>query len=198
MTKEPVIEPKVPSEPLEPVERLLAEYHQCNEGYNSRDYIAQDEFSKLIQSFSILLAILLGVNLFGQINPTLRLFIAGTLGLLGLFVFVSMLLDIEGACSCKVALRRRAQEIEEAIPGDVPEIWNIIDSRDRFFEEGPMKKRIKRVKKKGVIRPEIRETERETEGILFVNASRLVVILWILIVIAVMIWGGKIPAKALQ
>lgn len=164
------------------IRRLLFEYEQCNEGYNSRDVIAADEFSKLTQIFFVFLTLLLTTNILASIDNLIRVFFALVIGILGFISFVSLLLDMEGAVSCKVALRRRAFEIEDLIgQGGTPILWKTIEERDlRFFEELALKKR------------EWKKKEKETEGYLFVLGGRLFIFLWLIIVITVIVWGNVI------
>jgi hypothetical protein len=164
------------------IRRLLFEYEQCNEGYNSRDLIAADEFSKLTQIFFVFLTLLLTTNILASIDNFLRVFFVLVIGTLGFISFLSLLLDMEGAVSCKVALRRRAFEIEDLIAqSGSPVLWKTIEERDlRFIEELTLKKR------------EWKKKEKETEGLLFVLGGRLFIFLWIIIVITVLVWGNVI------
>jgi hypothetical protein len=172
-------------------EGLLHEYAQCNEFYNSRDAIAGDIFSKLIQSFSAFSAILVAINIFGRLPAPIYLGIVGAIGLFGLVSFISMMLDMEGACSVKVAARLRAQQIEaqlEQLGG--PRLWHEIADRRVFFEE----RLLKLSKLEGGDSPAsgvaTRRQEKETEGLLFVFGARLAVILWTVLVVLIIISPG--------
>jgi hypothetical protein len=172
------------------IEKLLREYEQCIQSYNSRDYIAEDEFSKLIQSFAFFLAILLGINFLASVNSIFKYAIGSVLGLMGLVSFVSYLLDLQGTCSAKVAVRKRAREIEELLPGfAAPRIWQTIDERRLFYEERVLK-RIKINPIAVVTKQGIWERERETEGSLFVWSARLIVVLWLVVAIAIVATGA--------
>jgi hypothetical protein len=184
----------------EKYEALLVEYAQCNEFYNSRDAIAGDIFSKLIQSFSAFSAILVAINIFGKLPAAIYLGIVGAIGLFGLVSFVSMMLDMEGACSVKVAARLRAQQIEEVLASaGGPRLWHEIAERRVFFEE----RLLKLSKLEGGTTPEgpggvtepvaglpVSRQEKETEGTLFVFGARLAVLLWTVLVVLIMISPG--------
>ncbi len=190
-------------------EQLLAtlsrEYELCNEFYNSRDFIAGDLFTKLLQTFTGLAAILVAVSVFGQAGVLLYYAIVITIGVFGLVSFVSLTLDIQGACSVKVAARRRAQDIEKELR-DVggPQIWTRIEVRDRFWEEELLKEisgepddtpdpprttLLMRLLRRTPRLP--RSGERETEGVLFIFAGRLLVLAWtILVVVSLVVFPG--------
>jgi len=120
---------------------LMFEYARCNDGYNVRDHIVGDDFAKAIQAFSFLFALLVGVNSLAQIEPLLRVAASAVLIVVGLTALVSYLLDIEGASSVKVALRQRMTQIEaEFAPFRVPQMWHMIDERQRYREERWLKK----------------------------------------------------------
>jgi len=161
------------------LEYALLEYAQCNEFYNSRDFIAGDLFTKLIQSFSAFTAILVALNLIGKLPGVLHIAIVVALGVFGTSSFVSLLLDIQGACSVKVAARLRAQQIESRLAArGGPTLWSRIEVRDRFWEERLMK--AARVEGAADAVP---AAEKETEGVLFVFAARLAVVLWVVLII---------------
>jgi len=176
------VEPEIITDPGI-ITRLLIEYEQCNAGYNSRDLIAGDEFSKLIESFFYFLALLLAINILSLTNNYLRIFFCITIGTLGFISFLSLTLDIEGASSCKVALRNRALEIEDTFShSNTPILWKSIEDRSKFFEERGLKKKKSGGEKK-------KKTEKETEGDLFIIAGRIFIVLWTVIVIVIAMLG---------
>jgi len=185
MSRENEVEPEIIKDPGI-ITRLLIEYEQCNEGYNSRDLIAEDEFSKLIQSFFAFLALLLAINILAAMNNYLRIFLCLVIGILGFISFLSFLLDMEGASSCKVALRRRALEIEDIFSqGNTPILWKSIEFRyPKFFEERVLKQKSGEKKEK--------KTEKETEGDLFIIGGRIFIALWIIILIIIIVLGDAI------
>ena len=198
---------------------LLLEYAQCNEFYNSRDFIAGDLFTKLIQSFSAFTAILVALNLIAKLPGMLHIAIVVAIGIFGTVSFVSLLLDIQGACSVKVAARLRAQQIEARLASrGGPTLWSRIEVRDRFWEERLMKAvRLEATEGQqadaqqadaqqadaqaarartpaGKVPGDPPAAEKETEGVLFVFAGRLAIVLWvvmIVIAIAVDLTGAK-------
>jgi len=189
----------------ESINLLLGEYQQCNEAYNSRDYIAADEFSKVIQSFFIFLTLLLAINIItANLNSLLHDFFCGALGVLGFISVLSLMLDIEGACSCKVAMRRRAREIEDLLmKRGGPRIWHTIDLRGPRFLEETMMKKFEKKERSGHLRHLPQKdnpaaVEKETEGDLFVFASRMFLVAWILVVIAVIYLGESIGLEELR
>jgi hypothetical protein len=183
-------------------EGLLHEYAQCNEFYNSRDAIAGDIFSKLIQSFSAFSAILVAINIFGRLPSVIYLGIVGAIGLFGLVSFISMTLDMEGACSVKVAARLRAQQIERQLEKfGGPRLWHDIADRQVFFEERLLK--LSKLEGGGEAPSDAPgdaagpgsgvaggRQERETEGSLFVFGARLAVVLWTVLVVLIMVSPG--------
>lgn len=178
-----------PSTAPDPVEKLWKEYAECNAAYNSRDVIAEDEFSKLIQSFSIFAAVLIATNAL-KLEVGLKYPVIIILGVFGALAFLSLVLDMEGACSCKVAVRQRAQAIEAILAdrGEGPLIWNAMDDRSVFLEEKILK--IIKVDAASEIVPLLARSqarEKETEGALFVWSGRLMILLWIALVIIILV-----------
>jgi hypothetical protein len=173
-------------------EGLLHEYGQCNEFYNSRDAIAGDIFSKLIQSFSAFSAILVAINIFGRLPHAIYLGIVGAIGLFGLVSFISMTLDMEGACSVKVAARLRAQQIEaQLVEVGGPRLWHEIANRQVFFEERLLKLSKLEGGGEGLASGvATSRQEKETEGLLFVFGARLAVVLWTVLVVLIIISPG--------
>jgi len=162
---------------------LLLEYAQCNEFYNSRDFIAGDLFTKLIQSFSAFTAILVALNLIGKLPDMMHIAIVVAIGVFGTASFVSLLLDIQGACSVKVAARLRAQQIETMLAArGGPTLWSRIELRDRFWEERLMKSAREETTGDGGAPASPPPPEKETEGVLFVFAGRLAVVLWVVLI----------------
>jgi hypothetical protein len=163
-------------------------YEQSTEFYNQRDFLAGDLFSKLAQTFSAYVAILLALNLvaIGQFLAVKR----GAVLMLGVVGFVSLgsiLLDLQGACSVKVAIRQYARELEEQYPEVLPPLWARVESRPLYFEE----RILKRSHNPTGARPRIlfrwienrHSFERETEGGLYVVAARVSILLWIVTVV---------------
>ena len=165
---------------------FIREYEQCNFGYNSRDLIAGELFSKLIHTFSFFLALLFGVNVFSSINHNLRTLLGVAIAFLGIVSLGSLLLDLEGTASVKVVLRRRMREIERLFANlGAPRIWTLIDRRrNRYLEEILFK----RLEQTG--RRELQEKETELE--IFVVASRLFLGLWIVVSLAIILWGESL------
>ena len=151
---------------------LLVEYQQCNDGYNSRDHLGVEDFSKITQIFFLFFALLLASNVVTGRNNELRLFFSVTIAFLGSVSLFALLLDLEGTYSSKAALRLRANEIEEELRShrNTPVMWRMIEDREpRFMEE-------KLVKKAEGMR------EKEIEGNIFVLGGRLFIIFWFMLV----------------
>lgn len=164
------------------MELLKIEYQMCHNGYNSRDQMTQDEFSKLVQTFSIFLTVLLAINIFIKVSLLLHVLCSITIGVAGLLSMVAQLLDIESNSSCKVALRKRCTEIEDTISKErVFQYWKVLENRTKYREEELFKG------KSG----QVRDRE-ETEGDLFINSSRILIVIWLIIVLNMVIWGRSI------
>jgi hypothetical protein len=147
----------------DPMQTLLVEYEQCNDGYNSRDNIAADEFTKLFQSIFGFLALLIVVNILTRQIDSLRILLTLIIGFLGFISFGALMVDMEEALTVKTLLRRRAREIEKTFQeGRGPVVWKLIEQRYKnklgFREEKWLKK----------VDADSAEADKETEGVLFV------------------------------
>jgi len=166
------------------IELLKLEYQECQNGYNSRDSIAHDEFFKLIQVFSIFFTILVAFNIFVEISLLFHHLICIVIGLAGTLSLFSILLVIQSNSNCKVALRKRCIEIEkrlQTLVGFHLRYWQVIDGRSKHFEE-------KIFKGKPGQKRDIEERERNV----FVNAVRIFIVLWLVIVFSMIVWGNSI------
>jgi hypothetical protein len=168
------------------IELLKMEYELCHAGYNSRDFMTQDEFGKVVQSFSIFLTVLLAISIFVKVSFVLHLLLCVTIGTAGLLAMVAQLLDIESNSSCKVALRERSLQIERELEssadgGDTIQFWSVIEGRKKHKEENLFKG------KSG----EAKDRE-EVEGDLFITSSRILIAIWVLFVSAIIIWGSSL------
>ena len=84
------------------MEWLKLDYQMCHAGYNSRDQITEDEFSKLVQVFSIFLTVIVAVNVFVKVNTFLHIVLCIVIGVSGFLSMISFLIDLESASSCKI------------------------------------------------------------------------------------------------
>jgi len=172
------------------IELLKLEYQQCQSGYNSRDSLAEDEFCKVIQKFSIFLTILLAFNIFIKISPEFHFWVCIIIGVAGFCCLCSLLVVIESNSGCNVALRQRCRQIEDRLKeltGFQIQYWQAIEKRYK-----PREERI--VKELWGTRADSEETERN----MFVFTVRLLMGLWIMIVVAMIIWGGRISLRDLS
>ncbi|MBW1796202.1 MAG: hypothetical protein JRJ38_17580 [Deltaproteobacteria bacterium] len=161
---------------------LMIEYQMCHDGYNSRDQITQDEFSKLVQTFSIFFTVLFAINIFVKVNPFLHILIIVIIGIAGLLSMMALFLDIQSSSSCKVALRERCIEIEKTISKEkILCYWDKVEKRSRYPEERFFKRIMSPI-----------AGRRESQVDIFINASRALILLWIFILFAVIIWGNSI------
>lgn len=168
------------------MEWLKLDYQMCHAGYNSRDQITEDEFSKLVQVFSIFLTVIVAVNVFVKVNTFLHIVLCIVIGVSGFLSMVSFLIDLESASSCKIALRKRCKEIEALISnGNIMQYWLSIESREKYGEEKFLKNLLSKLKSSGIVRSDI---ERD----LYINAARALIILWLFIVISMVVWGSSI------
>jgi len=164
------------------LELLKLEYQICHEGYNVRDQITEDEFSKLIQIFSIFLTVIFAFNLFIKIHIILHIMLCIIIGIAGCLSMVALLLDMESASSCKIALRNRCLEIEKQLVGqDIFKYWGVIEKREKYPEE--------RFLKGGSGK---KKDRKETEGDLFIFSSRILIGIWVVIVFTLAICGNSI------
>jgi hypothetical protein len=170
------------------IDLLKLEYQQCQSGYNSRDGLAEDEFCKVIQKFSIFLTILLAFNIFIKISPVFHILVCLIIGFAGFFCLFSLLIVIESNSGCNVALRKRCRQIEDRLKeltGFQIQYWQAIEDRSIRREE-------KIVKGKRADR-ESKEKERN----IFIYTVWLLIVLWIIIVVAMIICGDRITLKDL-
>jgi len=160
------------------LDRLLIEYEQCNAGYNNRDFMGEDEFTKIIQAFFVFLSLLLAVNVVTSSANPIRILLSSILGVVGVVSFLSLLIDLEGTLGCRMVLRVRAREIEKILSDyKSPRIWREMDLRKFKFEERLTKN----------LDARRRRVERETEGELYIWASRIILVTWVVVVITVVV-----------
>jgi len=165
---------------------LKLEYELCHSGYNSRDFMTQDEFGKVVQTFSIFLTVLLAISIFVKVSFFLHLLLCVTIGSAGFLAMLAQLLDLESNSSCKVALRKRALEIESQLEssasgGDTIQFWSVIEGRKKHKEENLFKGKSAEAKDR-----------EEVEGDLFITSSRILIVIWLLFVPAIIIWGPSL------
>lgn len=118
----------------------LIEYQNCLMGYHYRDTNVPAMYFRMIQTFSILLTVILGIHLFAELSAMLYLVLTISLGLIGVIVMVTMLVDIQSSLSAKVALRERAMSLEKEIAPKILSYWKLINTRRKFSEEAIIKK----------------------------------------------------------
>jgi small-conductance mechanosensitive channel len=114
------------------VELLKLEYQECQSGYNNRDRLVPQEFSFVVLIFAGLTAVLgFLVNTLDYSKWLIATIII--VGLLGLGGLISFLVDIQSNLSCKRALRKRSEEIENLLSPNVTSnenpplcIWRIV------------------------------------------------------------------------
>ena len=95
---------------------LQKEYEQCASGYNSRDSIVPNEISSMFLFFGILAAFL---GFISTVEWPKGLLIALIILILlaGISALVSLYVDMAANISCKVALRKRMEDIENTLAG---------------------------------------------------------------------------------
>lgn len=150
--------------------------------------MTQDEFSKIVTLFGVLGSILIIFNsiiISGLFSKVMNI----TIGILGFISLFALLLDMESNASCKGAFRKRSKEIESMLTNESTEllkIWRVvIPERDMFLEEEWVKGSKERDSKEGD-----RKVEREVDW--FVLASRIIIILWVILVLFVIAFGKQI------
>lgn len=117
-------------------ELVAVDYEAANAGYNSRDIMIQDEFSKLVQCFSVFVALVVAIQAFTQLSPFIKGAITVVLALGGIVAIFSYLVDIQANTSCKAALRKHCNVLESAsIAPDALKCWHAIDTRERSWLE---------------------------------------------------------------
>ena len=164
-------------------ELLFKEYQECNSGYAYRDQLTNACCRGIIQTFSVFLTILLATTVLIEIDRGVHIVFCIVIGIASLFSMGALLLDLESTASCKIALRSRSVEIESKLKSlGGPKVWESIENRNKFFEEGLFKGPSGSEKDKA-------KDRREPEYNLFVWAARILVLLWIVVLIVVAIWG---------
>lgn len=150
--------------------------------------MTQDEFSKIVTLFGVLGSILIIFNSI-NINGLLSIVVNIIIGILGLISLFALLLDMESNASCKEALRERSQEIEDALTNNdktLLKIWRcVIPERDMFREEECIKAKKEKNREEGD-----RKVEREVDW--FIRASRIIIILWVILVLFIIHFGKQI------
>ena len=173
-------------------EFLLKEYQECNSGYAYRDQLTNDCCRGLIQTFSVFLTILLATTVFIEVNRSVHVAFCIVIGIASLFSMFTLLLDLESTASCKIALRARSIEIENELRSvGGPRVWESIDNRTKFFEEGLFKGPSSSEEGK-------EKDRREPEYDIFIWASRILVLLWVVVLIVVVIWGPTMRVAAIK
>ena len=159
------------------VDLLKLEYQECQDGYNSRDTMAEDEFFKIVQLFWLLLATLFLFDRFAEVGQYIHCIFCVALGIAGFSCLFSLLVSMESNASCNVALRQRCREIEERlheILGFHLQYWQAIDKRTRHAEEKIVK---------GTLGTTTLKERKEAERNIFINTVRLLIILWMIVVV---------------
>ncbi len=170
------------------LEGLKIEYNACHNGYNSRDLITEDEFSKLIQIFSIFITVLLAVNVFIKIDFVLHIILCALIGVAGLVSQVALLIGLASASSCKVALRKRSIQIEKRFSelGINIKYWKKIEDRPKFWIEKKFKG------DKGD-----KKDRNETDSYYYVKSGYILIFVWILLVVLIAIFGENLQLNKL-
>ena len=164
-------------------ELLFKEYQECNSGYAYRDQLTNECCRGIIQTFSVFLTILLATTVFIEVDRGIHIVFCIVIGIASLFSMGTLLLDLESTTSSKVALRSRSVEIESKLKSvGGPKVWDIIDNRKKFFEEGLFKGHSDSEKGRA-------KDRREPEYDLLIWSTRILVLLWIIILIIIVIWG---------
>ncbi|MCG8687612.1 MAG: hypothetical protein MI892_22240 [Desulfobacterales bacterium] len=165
------------------IEGLKIEYNICQDGYNSRDLMAEDEFSKLIQIFSIFITVLLAVNVFIKINSALHVILCVLIGIAGLVSQLAFLIGIASVSSSKVALRKRSIQIERNLCRLGVEIkyWEKIENRQKFWIEEIFKG------KKGD-----KQDREESDSSYYVKSGYILIIIWVLLVFLLALFGENL------
>jgi hypothetical protein len=169
-------------------EWLKIEYQMCHAGYNSRDAITEDLFAKAVQVFSVFLTVIVAISAFVKINYNLHIFLCIIIGLAGLISMIAILIDLQSASSCKIALRKRCEVIEVMIEDmNTSNYWEVISKRERYLEEKTYKDIISKLKSTAV-----GTKVSDVEGDLYIYATRTLIGLWLGLVTAMIIYGDKI------
>jgi len=160
---------------------LALEYRECNIGYNARDALVQDQFYKMVQTFSIFATIMLAFRLLVNTTPILRIAFVALMGVTGFLALIATLSDLESNASCKIAIRNHARHVEKLLfPNEESGFWRSLEKRNRYTEERIIKRLVKG-------NPTIERENHEPEKGVFVVAARLLIFAWIVIVVLVSI-----------
>jgi len=163
---------------------LQKEYEHCASGYNSRDSIVPNEIISMFLFFGILAAFLGFVSTVEWPKIILIILISGIV-LAGFFVLGALFLDMAANISCKVALRKRMEDIENIIrlgtkPIDKPlGVWSCINSRPRPSVE--------RLKDKLFLNFKKQDNEKKydlspwEDSPYFIYAGLIICVVWVLI-----------------
>jgi len=170
---------------------LRLEYAECQTGYNSRDKIVPDEARYVAFIFGALTAILIFANDVLSGHPTWFRIVASGTGVMGFVLLLGFLTDIQSNLTCKRALRKRSEEIENLLspventadPKPPLSIWRyVIPKRAKYWGESRLKNIFPWVTPEG-------------EGNHFVVATWAAIVIWIALIVACLVIGPGLKGQ---
>jgi len=126
-------------------ELLKLEYQECQTGYNNRDKLVPQELSYIVVLFGGLITVIgLLVTKFYNIDAFILRLIISIIGACGFIGLLGLLIDLESSASCKRALRKRSEDIEELLSPSKNQCSNIISHIPKWRKLVALLKRSKR------------------------------------------------------
>ncbi|GMV31868.1 MAG: hypothetical protein AMXMBFR59_39930 [Rhodanobacteraceae bacterium] len=172
---------------------LLEEYKLCHAGYLTRDQMAQDEFTRIIRLFSLLLTMVVALNVLVRISTVLSAVLTLLIGVTGLFAMFAMLVDLQSTSSAKICLRQRSLEIEGEIGDDATfKLWRCVDTRTKFREERMIKGHETEARAADQAANQHARDRREPESDWFINVARAVLVVWLMTFSALALYGDDL------
>lgn len=174
------------------IESLKRDYQLFMDGYNSRDRLVNDIFYRLIHVFQFfLIIIIISIGLAQDEYPYHHICCA-VIGFAGLLSMTSLLISLEAFSSSKAAIRDQCKMIEVSISRLLPieeplksstsphvnnssRYWQALETREKYLEESYL--------------------GGERKSIFRIWASRIIILIWVAIVIALLV--GSPGAEAL-
>ena len=151
-------------------EGVLEDFRECHKAYNYKDALLARVHADITRTFFTLVAILAAVSKLSILKGSILFVFVIGLGLVGFQSLLSMSIEVESLASCKVALRKAMQKLEETLHRDAHSmsVWKSINGRRRHSLEAMFKK----------------QDTHEGESGPIVFAARCLLALWILVAVS--------------
>ena len=190
MGPEHVPAPRVPAPPA-----LRAE---CADGYKYRDQLIPQQFAWLTQAFFLLLTVMTAAGVLAKERPVLATGLVLLLGIAGFCALFAYVLDLQANSSCKAALRYAMIKLDDLYheSGNRLTYWDIIRFRWRYRLErwyAPPPPVQVGEPDPGQLPPAAQHRVDRSATPWFVSAAYLYLVVWVLLTVALVIFGVWLP-----